>query len=73
MSGSEIINSTEKVIKISINGENYNIENLLKNGLYDIMKDKKFKEYLGVYQLATDESVADVNKTTYRVITYVVQ
>lgn len=69
-----IIGSTDKVIKISINGENYDIDRILgEYGLYKKLKGKKFKEYLGVYQLGTDDSVDEINKTTYRVITYVVQ
>ena len=44
-----------------------------EEGLYEKLKDKKFKEYLGVYQEKTDESVDRINKTTYRVITYVIQ
>ena len=70
----EIINTTDEVIKISISGANYNVDKILNEyGLYEKLKNEKFKEYLGVYQLATDESVDEVNKTTYRVITYVIQ
>ena len=58
-------------IKISIDGDNWDIEKILNDdGLYNKMKDKKFKEYLGVYQIETDGGVDEINKTTYRVITY---
>lgn len=58
-------------IKISIDGDNWDIEKILNEyGLYNKMKDKKFKEYLGVYQIETDGGVDEINKTTYRVITY---
>lgn len=64
------------VIKISISGANSNIGKILNStegDLYNVLKNKKFKEYLGVYQLKTDDSVEEINKTTYRVITYVIQ
>ena len=37
--------------------------------LYSSIKDKKFEEYLGVYQDNTDAT--EENKITYRIITYV--
>lgn len=54
---------------ITINEDNSNVQQLLKNGLYDKLKGKKFKEYLGIYQENTDAD--ESNRTTYRVITYV--
>lgn len=71
----EIIKDDEKILQITINGTNSDATTLLKDtdedgkGLYNKLKDKKFKEYLGVYQENTGASEA--NRTTYRVITYV--
>jgi len=71
----EIIKDDDNILQITINGANSDATTLLKNtdeggkGLYDELKDKKFKEYLGVYQENTGASEA--NRTTYRVITYV--
>lgn len=65
----KIIGTDDEVLYIDINGKNKNIDKLLKSGVYDALKDKKFKEYLGVYQQNTDANTS--NRTTYRVITYV--
>lgn len=68
-----IIGKNEDIIEITINGKNSNIDVLLnEKGLYEVLtknKGKKFKEYLGVYQEASEAD--EVNRTTYRVITYV--
>ena len=69
-----LINTGDKVLEITINNKNSNITNLFsKDGknLYDKLKGKKFKEYLGVYQERTADEVSAENKTTYRVITYI--
>lgn len=69
------ISNSEKLLKynnvyaITINEDNSNVEQLLENGLYNNLKEKKFKEYLGIYQENTDAD--ESNRTTYRVITYV--
>lgn len=69
------ISNSEKLLKynnvyaITINEDNFNVEQLLENGLYNNLKGKKFKEYLGIYQENTDAD--ESNRTTYRVITYV--
>ena len=73
---STLINAGGKLIEISLAGSGINseedIERLLgTNGLYEKLKGKKFKEYLGVYQEATDTSVSEINKATFRVITYI--
>ena len=73
---STLINASDKLIEISLSGSGINseedIERLLgTNGLYEKLKGKKFKEYLGVYQEATDTSVSEINKATFRVITYI--
>ena len=41
--------------------------------LYDQLKGKKIKEYLGVYYQNDSEDVPDVNKTKKRIITYKIQ
>ena len=69
------INTSDRILKIDINGRNSDVNTLLKEeskggkNLYNALKGKHFYEYLGVYQENTgaDES----NRTTYRVITYV--
>ena len=73
---STLINAGDRLIEISLAGSGINseedIERLLgTNGLYEKLKGKKFKEYLGVYQEATDTSVSELNKATFRVITYI--
>ena len=79
---STLINAGDRLIEISLAGSGINseedIERLLSgtDGLYAklIKPDgtpKKFKEYLGVYQEATDTSVSEINKATFRVITYI--
>lgn len=37
--------------------------------IHEKLKDGKFEEYIGTYQYKAD-GVADVNKTTYKIITY---
>lgn len=62
-----IINKSVNVIKLI---GSYDFDYILnKLNLYDSIKDKKFEEYLGVYQDNTD--VTEENKITYRIITYV--
>lgn len=62
-----IINKNENVIKLIGSYDFDYILNKLK--LYESIKDKKFEEYLGVYQDNTDAT--EENKITYRIITYV--
>ena len=62
-----IINKSENVIKLIGSYDFDDILNKLK--LYESIKDKKFEEYLGVYQDNTDAT--EENKITYRIITYV--
>lgn len=62
-----IINKSVNVIKLI---GSYDFDYILnKLNLYDSIKDKKFEEYLGVYQDNTDAT--EENKITYRIITYV--
>ena len=62
-----IINKSDNVIKLI---GSYDFDYILnKLNLYDSIKDKKFEEYLGVYQDNTDAT--EENKITYRIITYI--
>ena len=66
-----IYNNEKNWMKITIaNDANYRANALLKNGLYDIIKGKKFEEYIGEYQEKTNEAVSSENKQTKRIITY---
>ena len=62
-----IINKSVNVIKLIGSYDFDYILNELK--LYESIKDKKFEEYLGVYQDNTDAT--EENKITYRIITYI--
>ena len=48
---------------------NYAINMLCRNGLYDKLKACKFNEYLGEFQY--DTTTNEENRTTYRIITYI--
>ena len=62
-----IINKSGNVIKLI---GSYDFDYILNQlELYSSIKDKKFEEYLGVYQDNTDAT--EENKITYRIITYV--
>ena len=64
-------NIDENWLKITIASDaNYKSNALLKNGLYDVIKDSKFMEYLGEYQEHTSEGVSSENKKVNRIITY---
>lgn len=69
--GENIVSIDDKVIKIAIgNDSNQEINRILGNeGLYKIIKDKNFFEYLGEYQ--EENEVSAENKDIYRIITYV--
>ena len=68
-----IIPINQTMLRITLNDDGYkNIvgnENVLGK-LYEAIKDKNFKEYIGIYQEKSDE-VSSANKLTYRVITFV--
>ena len=69
-----IYDQTNKRIKITIESDaNYRVDSLLKNGLYEIIKGKKFEERLGEYQGNRSEGVSSENKKTNRIITYTEQ
>lgn len=74
----ENLNNTEiiqgkNIIKLSqagvgnqlIKDENTMIE------IYSNLKEKKFKEYIGIYQNKAIEGVSEANKNTYKIITFV--
>ncbi len=67
------IQEGDKLIKVTIgmpaNSINQNVNEILHNGFYDIIKDKTFNEYLGEYQNGTQAS--SENRLTKRIITYV--
>ncbi|MCI9063640.1 MAG: hypothetical protein HFJ17_03455 [Clostridia bacterium] len=65
---SDSISADDRILYIDINGKNSNIDALLEE-TYNTLARKKFREYLGVYQENTEAN--EVNRTTYRVITYV--
>ena len=71
--GNVIIRATDgthTIIGFTLKGSDYkNLNDTVINQLYEYSKEKKFKEYLGEYQDNTE--TASVNKSTYRVITYV--
>lgn len=76
----QIINKDEKLIKFTI-GKKQDFINERANEIlskydgtdsfYDIIRTRKFHEYLGEYQNSSDESISSENKSTKRIITYV--
>lgn len=60
-----------RVSKAEFN-KKFNVE-IGDKSLYDMLKNKKIIERLGVYYQNDDESVPDVNKTQKRIITYSVK
>ena len=78
-----IATSGKEVIKLSMAGagNKYMDEDITKSdyktvhdfveALYNGLKDKKFKEYIGVYQDKTAEGVSQANKQTHKIITFV--
>lgn len=68
-----IIPANQNILRITLNNDGY--KNIVGNEsvlgkLYEEIKDKIFKEYIGIYQEKSDE-VSSANKLTYRVITFV--
>ena len=72
-----LINNGEQLLEISLTGKINSAQDIDKllgdDGLYAKLQGKKFKEYLGVYQEETDDTVSELNKATFRVITYIEQ
>ena len=65
-----IITKGDSLIKVTIgNNSNQEINDKLKNKLYDFLKDKQYYEYLGEYVNNTEVNIEE--KIVYRVITYV--
>ena len=86
--GTTIINAGEKILVFDIKNTNNDkeyINNVLEEGLYDLLKDKTFTEYTGVYYendtaplgttdltpSSAQESISVANKTRSRIITYI--
>ncbi len=71
--GVSIIETGNVLIKVTIGSDtNQDVNKVLKEdggNLFEIMRDKKFNEYLGEYQKNTDSSTE--NKKVNRIITYV--
>ena len=71
--GEPIIKTDDVLIKVTIGSDtNQDVNKVLKEdggNLFEIMRDKKFNEYLGEYQKNTDSSTE--NKKVNRIITYV--
>lgn len=73
-SNEPIIKIGDTLIKVTIGSEtNQEVNKILKENeggnLFNIMKTRRFNEYLGEYQKNSD--VDSVNKEVYRIITYV--
>lgn len=82
--GSKIIDKDERIIVFDLakqNDKNF-INTVLENGLYNILKDKTFTEYTGIYyeddsgadgvqDTEKPKNVSDANKKTARIITYI--
>ena len=66
------VNNDGKFIRLSLKGTDnkYVNDSELTNSIYENLKNKRFKEYIGIYQNKTSEGVSDANKTTYKIITY---
>lgn len=73
----QLIALNTEMIKFSLSGKlnryynNKDLYNNLLKQIYSAYKNVKFKEYIGIYQDATDEGVNDSNKATYKIITFV--
>ena len=67
-----LIGESVELIRFSLAGETYKyINDDVMKALYENIKDKKYKEYLGIYQEKTGEEISSANKQTFRVITFV--
>ena len=65
------ITNRKLIIKFKIGQDSNSIpDTILKIGLYEDIKGKKFKEYLGEYQENLNDAVSSENKKTFRIITY---
>lgn len=67
-----IISIDDDIIKITLGRDtNQEIISIFSNGLYDVIKDKSFYEYMGEYQDYTEDGVSTENKKINRIVTYV--
>ena len=60
------------VVEFAIGNENLlhiSVEDILRSDFYEVIKDLKFKEYLGEYQKNTDTN--SIERQTYRVVTFI--
>lgn len=66
------VNGNGNFIRLSLSGvDNKYVDDYeLTNRIFEKLKNKRFKEYIGIYQNKTSEGVSDANKTTYKIITY---
>lgn len=66
------VKGDSKFIKLSLSGvgNKYVNDKNVSGIIYNKLKLKKFKEYIGIYQNETAEGVSDANKATYKIITY---
>ena len=66
------VNNDGKFIRLSLSGTDnkYVKDSELTNSIYENLKNKRFKEYIGIYQNKTSEGVSNANKNTYKIITY---
>jgi hypothetical protein len=65
------ITNRKLIIKFKIGQDSNSIpDTILKIGLYEDIKGKKVKEYLGEYQENLNDAVSSENKKTFRIITY---
>ena len=70
--GTTIISPGDILIKVTIGSvANQNVNEVLKEELFNKIRNLNFREYLGEYQNESDSGVASVNKEVYRIITYV--
>lgn len=51
-------------------GINQDVNTMLRKDFYNIIRNMKFKEYLGEYQEASEPGVTSENKMTNRIITF---
>ena len=67
------IDQDKNIIKLSQAGVGNQLikdDNVLSE-IYNNLKEKKFKEHIGIYQNKAIEGVSEANKNTYKIITFV--
>lgn len=72
INGEKLIQKDNILIKVKAGANsNQSINTILKNKLFNIIKDKTFYEYLGEYQEYSNSGVSTENKEVRRIITYI--